>query len=338
MSTSYGPGRYDPAYEVEGHDYPYRLRPVDAEPEHAGVSRPDRAAAGSMSQPLIDRVDLGRRGAGRLSRAREGDGALPLGVLIQYPDDTRELPEPPSDARRRSAAIARRRPDRINYALVGAGAFGTAMLVPQMRKRRDRFFLRGVVSRNAAAGQQLRARQPGRDPDQRSRRRPARSGISSRRDCDAASRACRSGRALARSRQARVRREAARDHLGRARSSRDAPIDGLDAPPMLMVGFNRRFSPALQMLKELPRGTPRAADDRVPAERRLHSARSLGPWRPGRRPEHRRSVPHVRRLPLPRRRAGVIVGRRRSIPEALPYRATTISARRSATRMAASRL
>ena len=23
MSTSYGPGRYDPAYEIDGHDYPY---------------------------------------------------------------------------------------------------------------------------------------------------------------------------------------------------------------------------------------------------------------------------------------------------------------------------
>ena len=56
MSTSYGPGRYDAAYEVEGHDYPFALRSVDAEPEHAVVSRPDRAAAASTSQPLIDRV------------------------------------------------------------------------------------------------------------------------------------------------------------------------------------------------------------------------------------------------------------------------------------------
>ena len=49
MSTSYGPGRYDPAYEVEGHDYPYALRPLDAESEHAGVSRAGRRAAGRRS-------------------------------------------------------------------------------------------------------------------------------------------------------------------------------------------------------------------------------------------------------------------------------------------------
>src|SRR5581483_3323555 len=40
----------------------------------------------------------------------------------------------------------------LRYALVGAGAFGTAMLVPQMKKRRDRFFLKAVVSRNTAQG------------------------------------------------------------------------------------------------------------------------------------------------------------------------------------------
>ena len=49
MSTSYGPGRYDAAYEVDGHDYPFALRPMDAEPEHAVVSRPAWRAAGSTS-------------------------------------------------------------------------------------------------------------------------------------------------------------------------------------------------------------------------------------------------------------------------------------------------
>ena len=58
----------------------------------------------------------------------------------------------PSRRGSRSAAIAQAPADRINYALVGAGAFGTAMLVPQMRKRADRYFLRGVVSRTGTQG------------------------------------------------------------------------------------------------------------------------------------------------------------------------------------------
>ena len=70
-------------------------------------------------------------------------------MLIRYPDDTRELPEA-ADATRITIRGHRPAPQGpINYALVGAGAFGTAMLVPQMKKRNDRYFLRGVVSRNA---------------------------------------------------------------------------------------------------------------------------------------------------------------------------------------------
>src|SRR5207245_11538140 len=75
---------------------------------------------------------------------------LPLGVLIRYPHDTRELPEPP-DSTRVVIRGHRRAPDGpLNYALVGAGSFGMSMLVPQMKKRRDRFFLKAVVNRNAS--------------------------------------------------------------------------------------------------------------------------------------------------------------------------------------------
>src|SRR5205814_6944070 len=69
-----------------------------------------------------------------------------------YPDDDRDLPEPADATRvvirghRKPAGAA------IKYALVGAGAFGTSMLVPQMKKRGDRFFLKAVVSRNQAQG------------------------------------------------------------------------------------------------------------------------------------------------------------------------------------------
>ena len=42
MSTSYGPGRYDPAYESRRPRLSVWLRPVDAEPQHAGLPRSDR--------------------------------------------------------------------------------------------------------------------------------------------------------------------------------------------------------------------------------------------------------------------------------------------------------
>ena len=151
MSTSYGPGRYDPAYEVEGHDYPFAYV---------------RWTLNRNMQAYLELVARGRielRGAHRSRRSRSTrrrrpiaslrrrTDALPLGVLIRYPDDARAAGR---RARRGSRLRGHRRApvERINYALVGAGAFGTAMLVPQMRKRRDRFFLRGVVSRSGTQG------------------------------------------------------------------------------------------------------------------------------------------------------------------------------------------
>ena len=37
MSCSYGPGRYDPAYEEKGIDYPASLRALDRKPKYAGL-------------------------------------------------------------------------------------------------------------------------------------------------------------------------------------------------------------------------------------------------------------------------------------------------------------
>ena len=113
-----------------------RLRALDAESQHAGLPR--AAASGRLAvDALIDRivpVDEAPSAYGELAAA---GGAPPLGVLIANPDDTRELPEPADAPRIRSAAIAARRTGPVEYALVGAGAFGTSMLVPQMKRRAD---------------------------------------------------------------------------------------------------------------------------------------------------------------------------------------------------------
>jgi threonine dehydrogenase-like Zn-dependent dehydrogenase len=136
MSTSYGPGRYDAAYEIEGHDYPFAYvrwtlnRNMQAYLDLLGRGRID-------VQPLIDRVISVDEAPGAYRALADGVGELPLGVLIRYQDDTRELPEPADSSRivirgHRSAPSG-----PLKYALVGAGAFGTAMLVPQLKKRRD---------------------------------------------------------------------------------------------------------------------------------------------------------------------------------------------------------
>jgi predicted dehydrogenase len=71
----------------------------------------------------------------------------PIGVLISYPQSSDDSPAKISLGGHRDSPR-----EKVRYALVGAGAFGTSMLVPQMNKRADRFFLRGVVSRDTTRG------------------------------------------------------------------------------------------------------------------------------------------------------------------------------------------
>src|SRR6185295_10650438 len=107
-------------------------------------------AGGRMNfDALIDRVVPVADAPATYAELAKGVEPLPLGVLIDYGDE-----HEPEEAPTRVTLRGHRQPTagRINYALVGAGGFGTAMLVPQMRKRADRFFLRGVVSRTGSQG------------------------------------------------------------------------------------------------------------------------------------------------------------------------------------------
>ncbi len=249
MSTSYGPGRYDSAYEIDGHDYPFGY--VRWTLNRNMQSYLDLVARNRIDvQPLIDRVISVDEAPAAYRALADASGELPLGVLIRYPDDTRDLPEP-ADATHVMIRGHRKAPDGpLSYALVGAGAFGTAMLVPQMKKRRDRFFLKAVVSRNASQGGNFARdnqveiltsdlgdvlNNPGIDLV-----------VIATRHHEHADQVVRS---LEAGKNVFVEKPLA---LTWAELDRVAGVyRRLEARPMLMVGFNRRFSPALTMVKEL---------------------------------------------------------------------------------------
>src|SRR5581483_2930218 len=243
MSTSYGPGRYDPSYEIDGHDYPFGYvrwtlnRNMQAYLELIAGGRID-------VQPLIDCVISVDEAPKAYRALADGEGELPLGVVIRYPDDTRDLPEP-ADATRIVVRGHRRAPaGPIRYALVGAGAFGTAMLVPQMQKRRDRFFLKAVVSRNAVQGGNFaRANQVevlATDIEDVLRDPSIDLVVISTRHHEHADQVV---RALQAGKHVFVEKPLAIswEELDRVAAAYRA----LETPPLLMVGFNRRFSPAL---------------------------------------------------------------------------------------------
>lgn len=150
MSTSYGPGRYDANYESDGRDYPFAY--VRWTLNRNMQSYLELIASGRVNlDALIDRVITVDEATAAYKELANG-AKPPLGVLIRYPDDARALPEPADATRITVRGHKPPSPELINYALVGAGSFGMAMLVPQMKKRKDRYFLRGVVTRNNAQG------------------------------------------------------------------------------------------------------------------------------------------------------------------------------------------
>ncbi len=134
----------------------------------------DLLGDGSLNvDTLIDRVITVDEAPAGYRALLKDDEAPPLGVLIRYPDDPRELPEAPDATRITIRGHKPPRPELINYALVGASAFGMAMLVPQMKKCRDRYHPARCREPEQSAGRQLRPRQRGRGPGLDPRRRVA---------------------------------------------------------------------------------------------------------------------------------------------------------------------
>jgi predicted dehydrogenase/threonine dehydrogenase-like Zn-dependent dehydrogenase len=250
MSTSYGPGRYDRGYEEEGRDYPFAyVRWTLNRNMQAYLELVSRGAVDVA--PLVDRVvEVTEAPTVYAELARGGPGA-PLGVLLSYP-------APPPTDEGESTRLTLRGParvvagGRVRCALVGVGGFGTGMLAPRLQALSDRFLLRGVVSRDAARGGNFaRAngvevlasdldavlQDPGFDLVLIATRHHE--------HADQVVRSLRAGKHVFVEKPLALSwgelEEVVRTH------------EAVDPRPVLMVGFNRRFSPALQKLEELLR-------------------------------------------------------------------------------------
>jgi predicted dehydrogenase/threonine dehydrogenase-like Zn-dependent dehydrogenase len=158
ISTSYGPGRYDPAYEEKGIDYPPAYVRWTENRNMAAfleLLRGGRVTVG----PLVDRVfPVGEAGAAYESIDRDDPGGRPLGVVLEYATASPAAAEEPS-ARSVPAGIGREvRVERhapfdplpskvteIGVGLCGAGAFVKGVHLPALR-RATGFGLRAVVT------------------------------------------------------------------------------------------------------------------------------------------------------------------------------------------------
>jgi predicted dehydrogenase/threonine dehydrogenase-like Zn-dependent dehydrogenase len=128
VSCSYGPGRYDPRYEEGGQDYPIGFVRWTEQRNFEAVL--DMIASGSLDpSPLIS-----HRFA--LDEAAEAYTALetesPLGIVLRFSGET---DRPVEEVRRQSVSLASRSLiDKPSVAVIGAGSYATRTLMPAFAK------------------------------------------------------------------------------------------------------------------------------------------------------------------------------------------------------------
>jgi predicted dehydrogenase len=243
MSTSYGAGRYDRRYEDDGIDYPFPY--VRWTINRNMASYMELIATGRLNiEKLIDRiVPVGD--APQVYRELVDAPVKPLGVLFEYLETAEEAR--PGRITLRGHRKAQQ--DVTNYVLVGAGAFGISMLVPQMNKRRDRFFLRGVVSQDPVRGGNFA---------RANNLEILATDISAVLDDPSIQLVVIATRHDQHARQAIAALRAGKHvfvekPLALSWAQLDEVVQAYSAlpeKPLLMVGFNRRFSPAVQRLRK----------------------------------------------------------------------------------------
>jgi predicted dehydrogenase/threonine dehydrogenase-like Zn-dependent dehydrogenase len=149
ISTSYGPGRYDAAYEEKGVDYPIgyvRWTENRNMQEYLRLIAEQKISVApliSSTYPVASAPDA--------YQALQSGTGRPLLVLLTYPE-----PQPGAAVARvvRNPIAAKAKPGAIGVALVGAGGFAKGMHLPNLQALGKDFHLRTVMSRkghNAAA-------------------------------------------------------------------------------------------------------------------------------------------------------------------------------------------
>jgi predicted dehydrogenase/threonine dehydrogenase-like Zn-dependent dehydrogenase len=139
ISTSYGPGRYDPYYEEAGQDYPL---PYVRWTENRNMEAYLRLLADgrvNLHNLAHEPYDVERADEAYALLANEGE--KPLLMLLRY---TAPHAEPIRKVVLRSGTA---KSGRIQVALVGAGGFAQSMHLPNLVKLRADYQVRAIMSR-----------------------------------------------------------------------------------------------------------------------------------------------------------------------------------------------
>jgi predicted dehydrogenase/threonine dehydrogenase-like Zn-dependent dehydrogenase len=249
ISTSYGPGRYDRRYEEEGLDYPVgHVRWTEARnmAEYLRLVADGQVVVGPLVSAVYP-IEEAPTAYERLS----ADGPKPLLTLLSYPRGQEYRP-PTRVVENRLAPPAR--PGRLAIAVIGAGSFAQGVHLPNLQRPGRHYSLRAVVCRGGhralSAARQFGAAYAA--TDYRKVLDDPEVGavlIATRHNLHAgqALEALRAGKHVL------VEKPLAltETELDALRDFYEGPQDG---KPLLLTGYNRRFSPHIQHLARLTRG------------------------------------------------------------------------------------
>ncbi len=244
MSRSYGPGRYDSSYEEGGQDYPIGfVRWTEKRNMEAFL---DLLSSGSVQiEPLLAHqypVDEGEKAYAAVEAGNY------TGIIDYHAPGTVRLSAKPASIPERAARPQPR--GKLRVGCIGAGGFARGIIFPHLRSSPE-VILESIATRTGAAAESaragfsfLKAESPSEllsNPDL------AAIFIMTRHDSHAA---YVSG-ALEQGKRVFVEKPLAtnRDQLERVRTAY-AKCVASNAPAFLMVGFNRRFSPLTEKLRE----------------------------------------------------------------------------------------
>lgn len=236
LSRSYGPGRYDRAYEENGHDYPIGyVRWTEGRNMAAIV---DLIASGRM--PVADLITT-RLSVDEAPDAYErlaSEGGSPLGIVIGY--ESSSLPEAAASKSRAAVPVAG---DPRRASLIGAGSFAQRVIVPGLRAAG--FSLGTVASASGISAKGLVSREGEGEVGSPEEALESSAGlvvVATRHSSHAelAEAALRAGKAVFVEKPPCLTRE----QLGRLRTARS------ESGRPLAVGFNRRHAPLAIGLRE----------------------------------------------------------------------------------------
>jgi predicted dehydrogenase/threonine dehydrogenase-like Zn-dependent dehydrogenase len=251
ISTSYGPGRYDEVYEEKGLDYPY---PYVRWTENRNMGEYLKMLAGGKVnfKALVSKIYPVEEAEKAYLELQGGENNLPA-LLLKYDEDCGTKIVQTKVPLRREGEVRGPKPGIVKLGVIGAGSFAKAVHLPNLKKLSNLYEIHALVGKTGHSvketAQRFGAKYCSTDYTE----------VINDEDVDAVLIATRHNlharivlEALKAAKHVFVEKPLCieKDELLEIVNTYNTSNAELRIQPVLMVGFNRRFSPYVKEIKE----------------------------------------------------------------------------------------